>query len=122
MKSKITAEVVAEALCLACPRAGYNYEKAGKQSISERVANLLMVQGKNSPYGPYGPYVQDGDPAGWGGEKVLVTIFMESIGCGITKPIDYYGDGFDVADRASALLDGAYIEFVNAAVACVWPE
>ena len=35
-------------------------------------------------------------------------------------PMDYYDGGFDTSFAASDLLGGYYIEFVNAAVACVY--
>jgi hypothetical protein len=86
------------------------------ETTEDRVQNLLRQ-------GPYGAYVVDGDPSGWGHGKVLATIYMEQKGghndCGV--PLDYHGHGGEHACRASQLLDGMYIDFVNAAVACVYP-
>ena len=39
----------------------------------------------------------------------------------IQLPLDYYGGGILVAMKASNELKDAFIEFVNPAVACVYP-
>jgi hypothetical protein len=67
-------------------------------------------------------YVRPGDPHGWGGGHALATIYMEQRGgrddC--VMPLDYYSDtGFEDCFEASKQL-GLTIEFVNAAVACVY--
>ena len=97
------------------PRAGQSYSVEKPQSITQRAENML------ADVGPYGPYIAPGDPCGWS-QGALATIFMEPKGgegdC--VMPMDYYSDGFDVAERASALMGNYYIEFVNAAVAAVW--
>ncbi len=110
---------VAEALCKASTLAGVPHGQdvdAPFPGVAERAQNLLR------PIGSYGAYVVKGDPHGWSGGGALCTIFMESKGgpgdC--IMPLDYYEDGFDVADRASEALGDAYIEFINAAVACVY--
>ena len=114
---KITAKTVALALAKANKLAGQQYNAEKTQSIKERAANLTQ------DLTPYGPYVADGDPQDWGGGHALVTIYMEPKGCkdDCIMPLSYYGDGFEVACKASDLLPGnAYIEFINAAVACVY--
>lgn len=128
-EKKITARMVAEAICRVSSVAGYAYDRLGAdgppQPLAERVENLLR------PRPPYGAYIVDGDPHGWDASgRTPVTIYMEQIGgegdCML--PLDYYGeetgeDGFEVSAAASALLPGsAYIEFVNAAVAVVVPD
>ena len=86
------------------------------ETIEARAENLLRS-------GKHGPYVVDGDPNEWGGDGAVATIFMEQKGdagdCHV--PLDYYEGGFDVAFKASDLLPGFYIEFINAAVAVVYP-
>jgi len=107
------AKKVALALVKASPKPGRRTEN---DTDEERAENLLRS-------GKYGPYVADGDPHEWGGGGAVATIYMEQKGdkgdC--AKPLDYYGDGFDVAFTASDYLGDYYIEFVNAAVAVVYP-
>lgn len=116
--AKINARTVARALCRANPFAGQQHNVLKRQTLKERTENLLRE-------GPHGAYVVNGDPNGWGGgnDKVLVTIYMEPKGdkndCAV--PLDYYGNGFEISCAASDLLGNAYIEFINAAVACVYP-
>lgn len=106
---------VATAIVKSCYRAGRTPGVEG-ESNATRIKNLLRD-------GTYGPYIADGDPHQWGGHGAVATIYMEPKGdkgdCHL--PLDYYGDGGEVAAKASDLLDGHYIEFVNAAVAVVYP-
>jgi len=114
-KKKITAKDVALALAKASISAGQAFGAHEQQSVEERAENMLRV-------GPHGAYVSDKDPGGWA-PSAPVIIYMETKGgegdC--YKPLDYYGDGFEVAFKASELMDGYYIEFINAAVAAVYP-
>lgn len=116
----IDPRVVATAICRASARSGRTLDEldrpVGRETLEERVENLL----RERP--PYGAYVVAGDPCTWAGGRALATIFMERIGgpgdCEL--PLDYWGDGMEVSLRASRLLPGgAFIEFVNAAVAVV---
>ena len=113
--SKRIAKKVARALATSNPLAGQSHDVEKPQSISQRAANML------ADVGMYGPYIAPGDPYGWS-HGALATIFMEPKGgkgdC--VMPMDYWADGYAVAERASDLMDGYYIEFVNAAVAAVW--
>jgi len=106
---------VAKALVQVSPSAGLKGEDPGAETEESRIQNLLRD-------GPYGVYVGEGDPNEWSGGGALATIYMEQKGgkgdCG--KPLDYYGDGMTVAYHASELLGDLYIEFINAAVACVY--
>lgn len=110
MKTKVAIAIVK-----ASDTAGKTFGVEG-ESIATRVANLLRD-------GPYGPYIADGDPQEWGEGRALATIYMEQKGgdgdCHL--PLDYYEEGFEVAAKASDLLGDYFIEFVNAAVACVYP-
>lgn len=95
-----------------------NGNKRDFQSENTRVENMLRV-------GPYGAYIVDGDPQGWGEGEALATIYMEPKGgdndC--IMPLDYYETrSFDVASRASEILGNCYIEFINPAVACVFRD
>lgn len=107
------AKRVAVALVEASPKPGRRTEN---DTNEERAENLLRS-------GTYGAYVVDGDPNEWGGVGAVATIYMEQKGdkgdCRV--PLEYYGDGFDVAFTASDFLGDYYIEFVNAAVAVVYP-
>lgn len=66
-------------------------------------------------------YIQAGDPAGWSsGGKPIATVFVEPNGgegdC--VPPADYYSGRWpDITPH----LPGYYWEWVNAAVALVWP-
>jgi len=117
----MNARQVATAIVASCPRAGRTFGAAG-ESPEQRVENLLA----DRP--PYGAYIVEGDPHGWGeGGDVApaVTIHMEPKGLAgdCELPLDYYGSGCEVAGSASDRLPGLYyIEFINAAVACVYPE
>jgi len=107
---------VAEALVTVNPHAGCRWGRLDSpETKAERVANLLRK-------GPYGVYVATGDPHGWGGGGAVATIYMEQKGgegdC--IMPLDYYDSGMEFSIDASDLLKDAYIEFVNAAVACVY--
>ena len=110
---------VATAIVKASKRAGRTFGVDG-ESNAARVANLLRD-------GTYGPYIADSDPQEWGGGSAVATIYMEQKGgagdCFL--PLDYWGEeqepALDVAAKASDLLPGHYIEFINAAVACVYP-
>jgi hypothetical protein len=115
------ARRVAIALCKANRMAGIPYgcedfDEAGActLTIDQRADNILREK-------RFGAYVVEGNPNGWG-DGDLCTIYMEPHGgeedC--IMPLDYYGDGFEVAERASTLLGDLYIEFYNAAVACVY--
>jgi hypothetical protein len=116
---KVTARVVAEALCRASDRVGRTLAGEGRETLEERVGNLLReIQ-------TYGAYVVDGDPSEWAdGGTALATIYMEQKTDDDDDPgppLEYYEDGLEVSLRASALLPGtAFIEFVNPAVALVW--
>ena len=112
----MNALTVAKAIAEVCPPAGQTHG-ASPQSVTVRAANLVADS-------PHGPYVEDGDPNGWGESadgSIIVTIYMEAKGhvgdCEV--PLDYYEDGFVFAQAASDLLKTHYIEFVNAAVAVV---
>jgi hypothetical protein len=117
------AKKVATALCQVDKFAGQSCDVDKQQTIPERVANLLKET-------VYGPYVAEGDPNEWSGNpaNTLATIYMEQKGTpdDCNPPLDYYGtgsrNGIDVSCAASRKLDSAYIEFVNAAVACVHPD
>lgn len=114
-KKKITARVVAEAICSASERAGQDLSVTDPQSVKQRVENLL------SDRHYCGPYIEEGDPKGWCA-GALATIYMEQQGgdfdCEL--PLEYWEDGMEVSLKASELLPGrAFIEFVNAAVAVV---
>jgi len=115
MSKKITAKAVAVALAKAYSSAGQAYDVDKPQSVETRAENMLRD-------GPYGPYVTEDDRGGWA-DGAPVVIYMEPKGgkddC--IMPLDYYGNGFDVASKASDLLPGFYIEFINAAVAAVYP-
>jgi hypothetical protein len=120
--SRCTVKMVAEAIVRASRNAGRKYSSSGmvlSETQKMRVDNLLRG-------GEYGAYIVKGDPNGWGGGDAAVTIYMEHKGgeedC--IPPLDYYGiveNVFDVAMDASNMLEGFYIEFVNPAVACVYP-
>lgn len=111
MKTKVATAIVE-----ACSRAGRTFDAEHAESDATRIANLLRD-------GPYGPYIADGDPQEWSEGRAVATIYMETKGgkgdCHV--PLEYYEDGFDVSAKASELLAGHYIEFINAAVACVYP-
>lgn len=111
---------VATAIVKVCETAGRSFgAKGDTENNAARVANLLRD-------GPYGPYIANGDPQEWGGGEAVATIYMEQKGgagdCYL--PLDYWGEeqesAFEVAARASDLLGDYYIEFCNAAVACVF--
>tara|TARA_Y100000593_G_C4158768_1_gene260923 strand:- start:158 stop:514 length:357 start_codon:yes stop_codon:yes gene_type:complete len=106
---------VARALVSVCDEAGLVGEDISAESLESRAQNLLKET-------PYGVYIAEGDPHGWARGDALATIYMEQKGhkgdCGV--PLNYYGDGTEVAYRASELMGDLYIEFVNAAVACVY--
>ena len=123
MSKKKYARRVAMALCKANPLAGIPWEGehfdegTGKclLTLTQRANNLLKEVGH------YGAYVVEGDPSQWSGGS-LCTIYMEPKGGpgDVLMPLDYWGTGVEVAERASDILGDVYIEFVNAAVAAVW--
>ncbi len=109
---------VAHAIASVSKSAGQSYNERDFQSANTRVENMLRV-------GPYGAYIVEGDPSGWGDGEALATIYMEQKGgdgdC--IMPLDYYDTrSFDVASSASEILGDCFIEFVNAAVACVFRD
>ena len=59
--------------------------------------------------------VEPEDGNGWA-PNALVVIFMEG-----QTPMDYWGDGMEQGFLLSALAGVGYVEFVNAAVAAVYP-
>ncbi len=80
--------------------------------MTERAANLIRLG-----------YLVPGDPAGWANSGTPVaTLFCERKGgerdCFV--PQYYYGGSAEV-DRASEILGDLYFEWVNSAVAQVWP-
>jgi hypothetical protein len=110
----LTGMQIAEALCKANPYTGVPYDKVkGKKlTVQQRAQNLLDVG-----------YVHEGDPYGWGGDMAAGTILMEPKGCpkDCPPPMNYYGNGMEVGFKASALMGTHYIEYINTAVACVYP-
>jgi len=112
MTKRGIAKTVALAITESCGVAGQEWSVDEPQSSRVRASNLV----KNG-------YVLAGDPYEWGGRGVVATILMEPRGgqgdCQI--PLEYYGEGMDVSFKASERLGDAYIEFVNPAVACVYP-
>lgn len=109
---------VAHAIASASKSAGQSYDSISAQSANTRAENMLRV-------GPYGAYIVEGDPNSWGDGEALATIYMEPKGgdgdC--IMPLDYYEtQSFDVASNASEILGDCYIEFINAAVACVFRD
>jgi len=121
MSKKKYARRVAIALCKANPLAGIPHEHFEEEAskcpltLTQRAENLLKEVGS------YGAYVVEGDPGGWDGGS-LCTIYMEPKGGtgDVMMPLDYWGDGTEVAAQASGILGDVYIEFVNPAVAAVW--
>lgn len=109
------ARRVAEAIVRSSTSAGRTHNVSG-ESDTVRTNNLLRETN-------YGAYIVEGDPSDWGGGGALATIYLEPKGtkgdCEI--PLDYYGGGILVAMKASNELKDAFIEFVNPAVACVYP-
>lgn len=119
-ESEITPLMVATAICQVDARAGLEHGKH-RQSVEKRAANLVRDH-------KYGPFIEAGDPKGWAepgdSDKVACTIYLEARG-GDTwdceQPLAYYEDGMEKSMEASDLLPGgAFIEFVNPAVALVW--
>jgi len=114
----MTVMQIAEALCQANPSTGIPYDDddeekgSGTLTLQQRAQNLLDVG-----------YVHEGDPYGWGGEMATATILMEPKGCprDCPPPMDYYGNGMEVGFEASARMGTHYIEYINTAVACVYP-
>lgn len=106
---------VALAITESCNNAGQSFSSDDIQDAKARANNLI------SNNGPHAPYILPGDPYGWS-EGALATILMEPRGtrgdCSV--PIDYYGNGREVAHQASERLKDCYIEFVNTAVAVVY--
>ena len=121
MSKKKYARRVAMALCKANTLAGIPHEHFEEEAskcpltLTQRAENLLKEVGS------YGAYVVEGDPSQWSGGS-LCTIYMEPKGGpgDVLMPLDYWGTGFEVAERASDILGDVYIEFVNPAVAAVW--
>tara|TARA_R100000963_G_scaffold33118_1_gene25220 strand:+ start:117 stop:467 length:351 start_codon:yes stop_codon:yes gene_type:complete len=109
---------VAEAIVKHSSRAGQAWSVTEPQTEEERAENLLR------PTGRYKAYIVGGDPYGWVDGNAAATILMEPKGtkddCEI--PLEYYGNGFDVSCKASEELGDHHIEFVNAAVAVVYPS
>ena len=108
---------VALAIAESCGVAGQSYSEDDMQDARTRAKNLT------SKVGSYGPYIVAGDPYGWS-ESAVATILMEPKGVSgdCVIPLDYYGDGMDVSFKASDKLKDYHIEFVNAAVAVVYPS
>lgn len=100
---------------------GVSFDSTENESEEKRVENILRD-------GKYGPYIVDGDPHEWGGEGAVATIYMEQHGddgdCFL--PLDYYGengeDAFEISQKATEILGDCWIEFCNAAVACVYAD
>lgn len=115
--NKPTAFDIALAITQSCGIAGQSYSDNDPQDAKTRAKNLTSNVGK------YGAYIVDGDPYGWA-DNAVATILMEAKGVSedCVIPLEYYGSGMDVSFRASEKLKGHYIEFVNAAVAVVYPE
>ena len=114
------ANHVATLLAETNPLAGQSHSVEAPQDVCTRATNLRTAVG---PAGKYLAYVEPGDPCEWGGEGVVATIFMEPKG-GIGDcrlPIEYYNGGHEIAMRVSDKLREHYIEFINPAVACVYP-
>lgn len=111
------ARRVSKAIVQVNPQAGRTHG-VEDETPATRIENLLK------DIGNYGPYIAEGDPHGWGGGGTLATIYMEPKGspgdCEI--PLDYYAGGLNYSCEASHILGDIYIEFVNAAVACVYPS
>jgi hypothetical protein len=114
------AKKVAEAIVKSSNVAGRTIGYVGNETNGQRVENLLRER-------KYGAYIVDGNPSEWGGIGTLATIYMEQ--CGGDKdcfvPLSYYNengeDGFIIADKASNIMNNCiWIEFINAAVACVY--
>ena len=84
-----------------------------------RAANLLR---EVDIYGTKYCYLRSGDPAGWG-KGAVATLFVEPHGgkddCEVPN---YYEDGTEILMRASEILGDLFFEWVNAAVAQVWPD
>ena len=59
--------------------------------------------------------VEPEDGNGWA-DGSLAVIFMEG-----QTPMDYWGDGMEQGFKLAALAGVGYVEFVNAAVAAVYP-
>ena len=114
--NKIAFEV-ALAITESCGVAGQSYSEDDMQDANTRAKNLTSKGGK------YGPYIVAGDPYGWADDAVA-TILMEPKGVSgdCVIPLDYYGNGMDVSFKASDKLKDHHIEFVNAAVAVVYPS
>lgn len=110
--------MVAEAIVKHSRQAGQAWSVTDPQTEEERAENLLR------PIGEYKAYIMGGDPYGWSNGTAVATILMEPKGtkgdCEV--PLEYYGSGMDVSCRASDELDDHHIEFVNAAVAVVYPS
>ena len=110
------AHQVAVAIATVSQSAGQTHG-ALPESVEVRANNLLKDRGG------FGPYIEEGDPRGWGNGHALATICMEQIGgtgdCGV--PLKYYGDGMRVSIQASERMPGKFIEYINPAVACVFP-
>ena len=108
------AQQVANAIVRINSSAGQSWDTEAPQSNKVRAENLLRE-------GKHGAYIVEGDPYGWASGAVA-TILMEAKGgdgdCIV--PLDYYGNGMEESMQASDYLDGIYIEFINAAVACVF--
>ena len=88
------------------------------QSVEERAANLLNP---DVGFGPYA-YIVAGDPLGWGNGLAMTTILCEQKGGNndCYPPMDYW-DSYTIALAAAHKMGSYYIEWVNAAVAVVFP-
>jgi hypothetical protein len=68
--------------------------------------------------------VEAGDPQNWGNGSALFTIHMEPQGVkgDCIPPLNYHNGGMGHSLEASVLLRAhdCFIEFINAAVACVF--
>jgi|TARA_R110000824_G_scaffold3224_1_gene14920 hypothetical protein len=123
MSKKKYARRVAMALCKANTLAGIPWEGEHFEEETSKCLLTLTQRAENllKEVGSYGAYVVEGDPSQWSGGS-LCTIYMEPKGGpgDVLMPLDYWGTGFEVAERASDILGDVYIEFVNPAVAAVW--
>ena len=115
-----TIEQVARALAEASWKAGQAFNGGDPQDVETRAANLLKEHvGRTQTYTGYvvDPAVDD-NARGWAPDAVAV-VYCEQIGdpndC--IMPLDYHGDGHNVAHRAQEKLGGGwYFEWVNCAI------
>ena len=113
----VTPLQVATAIAQVNPIAGQSCDVEKQQSIKQRAQNLLA----DHKYGAFILAAKD-DTGGWA-PTASVIIRMEARGGAgdCYPPLDYYAGGMDHSFKARELLTGgAYIEFINAAVAAVY--